>query len=202
MTRGAVLFDLFGVIACHQDPAGRDTLRAIAGAGDALWDAYWRLRPPYDRGALTADAYWTAVAATLGTTFDEPRIRALVTADIASWSAVDPAMIAVIERAAAAGTRLALLSNIPEDLAAHYERHHARWLRCFELVAFSSRIGHAKPSLDAYRWCCRALDLAPERILFIDDRAENLDAAADLGMATCLFVDAAHTEALVMQRRA
>jgi putative hydrolase of the HAD superfamily len=200
MTRGAVLFDLFGVIACHQDAAGRDALCAIASAGEALWDAYWRLRPPYDRGAMTGAAYWTAVAAALGTTFDEPRIRALVAADIASWSAVDPAMVAVIERAAAAGTRLALLSNIPEDLAAHYERHHGHWLRCFEIVAFSSRIGHAKPALDAYRWCIRALDLAPDHILFIDDRPENLEAAARLGIATHLFVDAAQTEALVLQR--
>jgi putative hydrolase of the HAD superfamily len=200
MTGGAVLFDLFGVIACHQDAAGRDALRAIAGAGEALWDAYWRLRPPYDRGALTAAAYWTRVAATLGTTFDEPRIRALVAADIASWSAVDPAMVAVIERAAAAGTRLGLLSNIPEDLAAHVERQHAPWLRHFELVAFSCRIGHAKPALDAYRWCIRGLAVAPEDILFIDDRAENLEAAARLGIATHLFVDAAQTEALVLQR--
>jgi putative hydrolase of the HAD superfamily len=197
---GAVVFDLFGVIACHQDAAGRDALLAIAGEGEGLWDAYWRLRPLYDRGVVTATAYWSQVAEALGTRFDEPRIRALVAADVASWSAVDPVMVALVERAAASGTRLGLLSNIPEDLAAHYERHHARWLRCFEVVAFSCRVGHAKPALDAYRWCCRALDLEPARILFIDDRAENLEAAAHLGIATHLFVDAAQVAELIGPR--
>jgi hypothetical protein len=54
--------------------------------------------------------------------------------------------------------RLALLSNIPEELASHYENHHSR-LEMFQVRGFSCRIGHAKPDPAAFRWsrvapCC------------------------------------------------
>ncbi|MFG2013083.1 HAD-IA family hydrolase [Micromonospora sp. NPDC048868] len=102
-------------------------------------------------------------------------------------------MIRLIERAAAAGVRLALLSNIPEELASHYEHHHAQWLRHFELVAFSSRIGHAKPEPAAFLWCCDRLGVPPGSVLFIDDTTVNIHAAERLGMHTHQFTEPAGT---------
>ncbi|TDC38810.1 HAD family phosphatase [Micromonospora sp. 15K316] len=186
-----VLFDLFGVIAREQSPAGQELLVATAAVpGLEFWEAYWALRVSYDRGEVTGDEYWRQVASTLGTTFDNQRIARLIAADVASWSAVDDEMVALVEQTAAAGRQLALVSNIPEELAVHYEQHH-RWLAHFDLVAFSCRIGHAKPEPEAYLWCCRALGLAPDRILFVDDRPENIHAAAALGMHTHLFAGSA-----------
>jgi putative hydrolase of the HAD superfamily len=180
-----VLFDLFGVIARTQTPAAVDALAAVARVPvPAFVDAYWRHRVPYDRGQVTAAGYWHAVADELGTGFGADRVAALVAADVASWSAVDDAMVALVERA---GARLGLLSNIPEDLAVHYERHHDRWLRRFEVVAFSCRLGVAKPDPEAFLWCCDLLGVNPDRILFIDDRAENTQAAGRLGMRTHRF---------------
>ncbi|BEL04675.1 HAD family phosphatase [Actinoplanes sichuanensis] len=183
----AMLFDLFGVIALTQSAESEQALASIAGAPvDDFLDAYWRPRAPYDRGELTAADYWRQVAADLGAVFDDDRVGALVTADVASWAGVDEAMVAYVERAAASAVRLGLLSNIPEDLAADFERRH-RWLRCFEVVAFSCRTGLAKPDPEAYLHCCREFGLAPERVLFIDDRTENVRAAERLGMAARLF---------------
>ncbi|GAA2616746.1 HAD family phosphatase [Dactylosporangium fulvum] len=193
-----VLFDLFGVIARRQSPAAKRTVAATVGVpAPAFWDVYWRLRAPYDLGQITGAEYWRWVATALGTVFDEDRVTALIAADVASWSAIDDDMVALIERTAAAGVRLALLSNIPEDLAAYYERHHGRWLRHFDLVAFSCRIGRAKPDADAYLWCCRELGLAPDRVLFIDDRAENVYAAERLGLHTHLFTGPAETAQVI-----
>ena len=96
-------------------------------------------------------------------------------------------MVALIEQTAETGKRIALLSNIPEDLATHYEGRHGSWLRHFEVVAFSCRIGLGKPDAAAYQWCCQSLGLTPDDILFIDDRAENVHAAAALGMRTHQF---------------
>jgi putative hydrolase of the HAD superfamily len=182
-----VLFDLFGVIARQQSPSGRELLAATAGcSAPVFWEPYWALRVPYDRGEVTGSGYWRQVAAALGTTFDDHQIACLVAADIASWSAVDDDTVALVEQTAASGRRIALLSNIPEELAVHYEEHH-RWLKHFDVIAFSCRIGHAKPEADAYLWCCRTLDLAPGRILFVDDRAENIQAAEAIGMHAHLF---------------
>ncbi|MEV0372917.1 HAD family phosphatase [Streptomyces sp. NPDC050636] len=195
---GTVLFDLFGVIARHQSMAGKDRLARTAGVpAPAFWDAYWALRPPYDRGDVTGPGYWQQVADSLSTRFDDQRIAELVDADIASWSAVDETMVALVEDLAAAGRRIALLSNIPEELAAHYEEHHP-WLRHFPIRAFSCRIGHAKPGSDAYRWCQNALHTEPDRILFVDDRQDNIRAAEATGMHGHLFTTPARLrEALV-----
>jgi putative hydrolase of the HAD superfamily len=183
-----VLFDLFGVIAHHQPLTARERLAALADVPPPrFWDAYWAHRGGYDRAELPAADYWQRVAATTGTTFDARRTAALIEADIASWSTVDAGMVALVEGLAAAGTRIALLSNIPEDLAVHYERHHDRWLRRFEVAALSCRTGLSKPDPAAYQWCCDALGSPPEHILFIDDRTENLDAAARLGQRTHRF---------------
>lgn len=49
MPETVLLFDLFGVIAHHQSPAGRnrllDTVAQSCTATGAFWDTYWRLRP-------------------------------------------------------------------------------------------------------------------------------------------------------------
>ncbi|MFI1680801.1 hypothetical protein [Streptomyces sp. NPDC020607] len=61
-------------------------------------------------------------------------------------------MVALVEELAAAGQPVALLSNIPKELAAHYEERHS-WLKHFQVCAFSCRTGHAKPEPGAYHWC-------------------------------------------------
>ncbi|UQA90887.1 HAD family hydrolase [Streptomyces halobius] len=184
---GTVLFDLFGVIAQHQSTAGKNRLVRTAGVpGPAFWDAYWALRPPYDRGELTGPGYWRRVADSLGVRFDGHRTAELVEADIAGWSAVDDTMVSLVEELAAAGRRIALLSNIPEELAVHYEEHHP-WLQHFAIRAFSCRIGHAKPDPRSYRWCQEALHTEPEHIFFVDDRQENIRAAEATGMHGHLF---------------
>ncbi|WP_246201710.1 HAD family hydrolase [Streptomyces alboniger] len=182
-----LLFDMFGVIARHQSEDGRARLAATAGVPDSLfWDAYWGSRQPYDRGDIAGPAYWRQVADALGADFGPARIARLIEADIASWSAVDDSMVALIEELAAAGRPIALLSNIPEELAAHYEERHT-WLRHFRVRAFSCRIGHAKPEPGAYRWCLAALGTEPERVLFIDDRGDNITAAEASGVRGHLF---------------
>lgn len=187
LTPDVVLFDLFGVIACHQSADGKDRLVRTAGIpAPEFWEAYWSLRQPYDQGELTGPAYWRRVADSLSTRFDERRIAELVQADVASWSAVDATMVALVEGLAAAGRRIALLSNIPEDLATYYEEHHP-WLKHFPLRAFSCRTGRAKPDPGAYTWCLDALRTEPHRVLFVDDREENIRAAVATGMRGHLF---------------
>ncbi|HEY1967213.1 MAG TPA: HAD-IA family hydrolase, partial [Pseudonocardia sp.] len=90
-------------------------------------------------------------------------------------------MMAFVGELAAAGRRLAMLSNIPLELADHVERNW-EWLSLFELWAFSCHIGLAKPEPGAYAWCLAKLDLPPERVRFIGDREQNVAAARDAGM--------------------
>ena len=184
-----VVFDLFGVIARDQSDAGKERLAAIAGvAAPQFQDAYWALRPAYDRGEMTGPEYWRGVARILDLTVDLGQIDRLIEADLDSWRTVDADMVALLEALVASGRRIALLSNIPEELAAYYEEHQS-WIRLFAVRGFSSRIHMAKPDPEVFRWCCRALDAEPSRVLFVDDRAENVAAAEAIGMRGHQFTD-------------
>jgi len=190
----AVVFDLFGVIACAQSPAGQAEILAAAGvpagrAGD-FWRAYWELRPPYDRGRRSGPDYWREVAGAVGATFTRAQIAGLIAADCGSWRAVDPRMLDLLDVLARSGLTLGLLSNIPPELAAEFRQRHA-WLDRFAVLGFSCRIGHVKPEPGAFDWCIRTLGVEPARILFVDDREENVRAARARGMQGHLFTDPA-----------
>lgn len=181
-----LIFDLFGVIAKDQNQEGREALLA-AGAvpEEEFWAAYWNQRPPYDRGEVTGTQYWTAVSGQLNAGFDTDRISQLVEHDIASWSLVDDHMIALLEDLSRT-RRLALLSNIPQELGEHFLRMH-RWLDLFEVRGLSYQIGYAKPERKTFEWCIRELGIEPCRALFIDDRAENVRSAQEAGLRGHLF---------------
>jgi putative hydrolase of the HAD superfamily len=190
----AVVFDLFGVIACAQSSAGQAEILARsgvpAGRADEFWRAYWGLRPSYDRGRLSGPDYWRSMAGTVGVTFSKARIAELIAADCGSWRAVDPRMLDLLDVLARSGLTLGLLSNIPPELADEFVRQHA-WLDRFAVLGFSCRIGHIKPEPAAFDWCIRALGVEPATILFVDDREENIRAARACGMQGHLFIDAA-----------
>ncbi len=193
---GAVLFDLFGVIARHQSEEGKRLLTETMGAADpaAFWDAYWDLRLSYDRGDLDGLAYWRAVGERLGREVDPALAAALISADIDSWRAVDPAMVSLVERLASGGRTVGLLSNIPADLADRFEKENP-WLAAFSVRAFSGRLGVAKPEPEVYLWCLERMAVSPGETLFVDDRSENVAAAEALGMSGHLFTDRTALEA-------
>jgi FMN phosphatase YigB (HAD superfamily) len=52
----------------------------------------------------------------------------------------------------------------------------------------SGDVGHRKPSQNIYRYLLDAIPtVRPQSMLFVDDRLENLDAAAEHGIGTVLF---------------
>lgn len=83
--------------------------------------------------------------------------------------------------------KLFLLSNSDEIQVAKFEHKlgytFAReFYQCFEQVYFSHEIGFRKPELEAFNYVIKKHALNPSRTLFIDDKKENTDIAASLGM--------------------
>lgn len=184
--RPTVLFDLFGVIACHQRPGAMEEMAALSEARtEPFTDAYWACRRPYDAGQFTAPQYWTAVLDQLSLTAPPDTIEKLRLTDIDSWSRVDNDMVDYVlslrEHAA-----VALLSNIPADHADAFLTAQP-WLRHLDHIAFSGKIKAAKPDPAAFHRCVTALHAAPADFLFIDDREENVRAAWAVGMNGHLF---------------
>jgi putative hydrolase of the HAD superfamily len=190
----AVLFDYGMVLSGPPDPAAWAVLRAVSEFDEArLHAAYWKFRHDYDRGALTGRSYWDAVAAHAGVRFDDAQVDALMAADIDLWSQLNLPMVEWARRLQRAGVRTGILSNIGDAIG---EGVVARlpWLAGFDHCVWSHTMRTAKPDPAIYLKTAEALKTEVDRILFIDDRAENVVAAAKLGMQTVHYTTHAEFE--------
>ena len=127
----------------------------------AFSDAYWAHRLDYDRAELDGTTYWQKVAAGVGRSFTAAQVAELIRLDIASWLHLRPGTVTLIEDLAAAGHRLALLSNAPAEVAeavaglpvaAHFEH-----------CAFSYSLRSVKPEPECYRAVLAMLGASPRR---------------------------------------
>jgi len=176
-----VLFDYGGVI-CTPQPDSDVALLASAASVPVpvLRDGYWAHRLDYDRGELDAAAYWQKVAAGAGGSFSPARIAELVRLDVGSWLHLRPGTVTLIGDLAAAGHRLALLSNAPAEVAAVVAALPVA--AHFEHCAFSCFLRAVKPEPECYRAVLAMLGARPAEVVFLDDRPDNVAGAQALGM--------------------
>jgi len=69
---------------------------------------------------------------------------------------------------------------MPLELSRHVTKSFPS-LSTFEYLIYFCDYGSIKPELAIYRNCLELLKAAPQDILYLDDRAENVEAAARLG---------------------
>jgi putative hydrolase of the HAD superfamily len=103
----------------------------------------------------------------------------------------DEAMHTAVRRARQAGVRTGLISN--SWGTRRYDRELLAEL--FDGVVISGEVGIRKPTAEIYELGARAVGLAPDACVFVDDLPFNLKPAAALGMATVHHVDAGQTVA-------
>lgn len=73
-------------------------------------------------------------------------------------------------------------TNPTHELA--WRARFADALAHFDDIFVSSTIGARKPEQAAFRWVADAMQVPPERILFLDDNRENVEGAAAAGFQT------------------
>ena len=183
-----LLVDYGEVLSTALPEATFTELAAIADLGrDEFRERYWRYRPDYDRGQ-TPERYWSGVL-DRDLTRQRRVVERLTAVDVEGWSGLNLAALrTTLNTARRTRTRLALLSNAPEPLAEAIE--HSHWVRHFQHRFYSCRLRRIKPEPGAFTDALRIMDAEPEHVLFIDDRAENTTAAADLGISTITFTTA------------
>jgi putative hydrolase of the HAD superfamily len=188
------------VLSGPPDPQAWALLRSITGLDeDRLHAAYWKFRRDYDRGALSGRAYWQAVGADTGITLDEVQISALAAADVDVWTSLNPPMVEWARQLQRAGVRTGILSNIG-DCIGDGVRAKLPWLTGFDQCLWSHALGMAKPDPAIYLKAAEALRTAPAAILFLDDREENVMAAAAAGMQTLHYTGHAAFEREMRER--
>jgi putative hydrolase of the HAD superfamily len=83
--------------------------------------------------------------------------------------------------------RLFLLTNTDEIHIAYFEESvgmsfYTDFYRCFEKVFYSYEMGMRKPQPEIYKAILNRYELNPRNVLFVDDKKENTDAAAEIGI--------------------
>ena len=141
--------------------------------GDPLWEA--RLA-----GELTYFGYWDALAKAAG--FEDWREFFRVVTDTLPQGMLDDDALALMRDARVAGRRVGVLTNDG------YLINGPEWFQSRpefrELDAFvdATELGVRKPAAEAYLAAAKELDLAPERIVFLDDTPECVEGARAVGM--------------------
>jgi len=182
-----VLFDYGQVLSNPPDPAAWVPLCSVTGLDEApLHASYWKFRDDYDRGVLTGRTYWDAVAANTGITLNPAQVTELLAVDVDLWSSLNLPMVEWAARLQRAGVRTGILSNIGDCMAEGLIAKFP-WLSGFDQCIWSYELLMAKPDPAIFLKAAEALHTAPANILFIDDREENVAAAAALGFQTVHF---------------
>ena len=188
----AVIFDFGGVITSSPFEAfnrlederalPHDFIRSVNAANphDNAWAKFERA----EIDARAFDVLFEAEAEALGHPLEGRAVLAVLS------GAIRPAMIRALDQLAAAGYRLACITNnVPSghgagmarsgDRADAYEQAFAR----FEAVIESSKAGVRKPDPRIYQMMCEQLGLDPTDCVYLDDLGINCKPAAALGMA-------------------
>jgi len=134
------------------------------------------------RGEITDEAYWQAVARELEL---DAAARSQLQLDFYPDDHLDGDLMAFIRELRANGVKVGLLSN---NSAALLDELAALGVAdAFDSCVISAVTGIMKPDPAAYHAILNALDISPERALFIDDTLANVEGARAVGMAAVLF---------------
>nr|WP_231135285.1 HAD-IA family hydrolase [Motilibacter deserti] len=129
--------------------------------------------------------YWAAV---LGRPATGDELDQLVRRDVESWLHVDERVAGALPALRERGVRLGLLSNAPVPIARRIEEQP--WAQSLHTLTFSCDIPAAKPDPAAYVAALDALGAAAEEVVFVDDRAENVEGARAVGITAIHFTEA------------
>jgi putative hydrolase of the HAD superfamily len=145
----------------------------------------------FDRGVVEPPELVRRIAARTG--LSEAEVHAIVAA---CPQELEPLAATVdwMRRLHARGRPLHYLSNMPEPMAAHFERTH-EFMALFESGVFSARVKLVKPDPQIFAHAARAFGRAPSSLLFLDDHLPNIVAARAAGWRAIHFFDAAQAEA-------
>lgn len=175
-----VVFDL-GRVVFAQDPAK-------STAEFKQFFSYVSLTPmpqfwtDYDMGVLSFDQVAEELAAYRGV---EPDFaREMITIAIGKQETIRPTE-KLIDELKAAGYKLYVLSNMSREFIDFLRKQKV--YENFDGDVVSCEVGIVKPMPEIYDLLLERFDLDPAETIFIDDRKENVDAAAAKGIATFHF---------------
>jgi glucose-1-phosphatase len=177
----ALLFDLGRVVldidfsktlACWAGHAGCEPADLL---GRFARDEIYR---QHEQGKISDSDYFAALRCSLGIKLSDSQF-------LEGWNAIFcgemPGIGRLLARAAE-DLPLYAFSNTNSAHVDHFSKTYAYVLRHFREIFLSSSIGLRKPDAAAYDHVVKAIGVPPQRILFFDDLAENIEGARAQGL--------------------
>jgi putative hydrolase of the HAD superfamily len=184
----AVILD-YGEVLCYSPKAEEmERMASLFGMElvpfRQLWD---RNRLLYDRGDLSPEAYWSALAKEAGTHLTPEQLAQLCQWDVEMWGHDNSTMVEWLRQIHSSGTvKTALLSNMPHDMI-RYVRRKFDWLDQFDHQTFSAEVSLIKPDPAIYEHSLRGVGVAASEALFVDDKEPNVQGARAVGIRAIRF---------------
>lgn len=143
----------------------------------------------FERGAISPVDFYKNAADLLGLTAGYEEFYAAYTRGVFT---LDRDVLTLYRRLAAR-SRMIMLSNTDVVRWTHNKAAFPEIL-FFDAYVLSFDVGSVKPQPEIFREALRTAGAVPERTVFIDDLAANVEAAARLGMNAIVFTGAADLE--------
>jgi epoxide hydrolase-like predicted phosphatase len=180
MTKRAVIFDFGGVLMKTVDYSPRhqwdDRLSLPHGSVEkAVHNAESWAQAQI--GKIPIKIYWENVAQRLNLSIQQVNQLAR---NFYSGDQLDVDLIEYIQQLRESGFAVGLLSNDSVELRPRLKNLNIEKL--FDPLIISAEIGVMKPDARAYQTVLEKLDCSADMTIFIDDRQENVDGAAALGI--------------------
>ena len=183
-----VLFDFGGVIA---EEGFKQGLTAVARANgvdegafvQAAFDIIYSTG--YVLGKAPESAFWDALRREKGVRGDDASLRN----EIFSRFILRDWMIDLVNKLKSNGIKVGILSDqtdLLEELDKKYD-----FFRLFNYIFSSYRLGKGKRDASLFDDVARAVNVEPDRILFIDDDPGHVDRARQRGWKVILYIERA-----------
>ena len=176
-----IVFDLAGVVVARnmeRCPQYIMDYFYFINSGNPMPD-FWN---DYDRGTRSIDSVAQSLAEFRGSDFATAKSRMLEAITYQEQVAPTAELIAELK---ASGYRLFVLSNMSKEYIEFLRKMDV--FKYFDGEIISCETALIKPEKEIYSLLLERYNLEPEQTMFIDDRKENTDAAAELGIVPFHF---------------
>ena len=179
-----IVFDLAGVVFARNKERCPQALMEyfyFINSGEILPD-FWN---DYDRGTRSFDAVAKALAAYRSS--DVQTARHMMETAITYQDQI-PQTAELIAELKSAGYRVFVLSNMSKEYIEYLRKMPV--YSHFDGDVISCEVGLTKPEKEIYTLLLERFGLEPSQTMFIDDRKENVEAAAEIGIVPFHFCTA------------
>lgn len=178
-----IVFDLGGVVVAHNEESFAEKLGAffsfVFGPDMKCVPSFWC---DYDLGVRSLDETAASVAEYRNCSIEEAKANMLYA--ISLQGEVEPT-VRLIKELKGRGYRLYVLSNMSKEYIEYLRKLPV--FEYFDYEAVSCEVHLGKPDRKFYQYLLDNCQLNPAETIFIDDRKDNVEAAAELGITPFHF---------------